>query len=118
MRSLADLNRQKREFAASGQASTADIPWLYAIQAEQGGRTPSGIGEGQGGGAGDDAAAPNPQSLASLGGPSGGGASGAADAGLPGPGLDGEVCKDLRSNQQCADRLLELEAMGFRPLNY
>ncbi len=97
MRSLKDLrdpyavqNRQKREFAISGQASTADVPWLYAIEAAQGGRRPSGIGEGQGGG-GDDAAAPNPQSLASLGGPSGGGgASGAADAGLPGPGLDGE----------------------------
>ncbi|NIA67775.1 hypothetical protein HBA54_04155 [Pelagibius litoralis] len=108
MPSLADLrdpyaaqNRQKRDFAYSGQADTADIPWLYAIQAGQGGRGPSGIGEGQGGA--DDAAAPNPQSLASLGGgASGGGSSGAADVGLPGPGLSGE--EDIEALQSFFER--------------
>ncbi|WP_167221954.1 hypothetical protein [Pelagibius litoralis] len=109
MPSLADLrdpyaaqNRQKRDFAYSGQADTADIPWLYAIEAGQGRRGPSGIGEGQGGGA-DDAAAPNPMSLASLGGGgSGGGSSGAADVGLPGPGLSGE--EDIESLGFLGDR--------------
>ena len=83
-------NRQRREFAFSGQAGVQDIPYLYELQAGRRSRTPAGIG-GQDGGLGSEATgAPNPQSLAAVGGSGGGGATGAADVGLPGPGLAGE----------------------------
>ncbi|MGF1629150.1 MAG: hypothetical protein ACFCUT_06735 [Kiloniellaceae bacterium] len=86
---LADLNRQKRDYAYSGQANIGDVPWLYAMQAEQAAANqPAGIGEG-GGMGGDDMAAPNPQSLGSIGGGGGGGTTGAADTGMVGPGQTG-----------------------------
>ena len=77
---LAELNRSKRDYAYSGRAGVGDIPYLYAIEAEQAAANqPAGIG--QGGGSGEDTAAANPQSFGGV-----GGASGGADTGLPGPG--------------------------------
>lgn len=88
---LADLNRQKRDYAFSGKANVGDVPWLYGIQAEQAaGNRPAGIGDGGGGMA--DSAAPNPQGAAAAvggGGAGGGGTTGGADTGLPGPGQTG-----------------------------
>lgn len=85
MPTLADLNRSKRDYAYSGRATIGDVPYLYALQAQQAAaNAPAGIGSG--GGPGDDMAAANPQSFASGG---VGGASGGADTGLPGPGQSG-----------------------------
>lgn len=90
MPTLADLNRQKRDYASSGMAQEADIPYLYALFAGDRGRPAAGIGDQQGGGA-EATGAPNP--LASggggVGGTGGGGASGGADIGMPGPGQTG-----------------------------
>lgn len=86
---LADLNRQKRDYAYSGKANIGDVPWLYALQAEQAAANqPAGIGE-QGGGPAD-AAAPNPTGGGAIGGGAGGGGTtGGADTGMPGPGQTG-----------------------------
>jgi len=88
MPTLADLNRQKRDYAFSGQANIGDVPWLYELlQRQAEANRPAGIGEPTALGAGE--AAPNPQSYAIGGGGGGGGTVGAADTGLPGPGQTG-----------------------------
>jgi hypothetical protein len=84
---LADLNRQKRDYAYSGAATIGDTPWLYALQAEQAAANqPAGIGQ-PGGGMGEDTGAPNPQAFGGGGGS--GGSSGGADIGMDGPGMTG-----------------------------
>lgn len=85
---LADLNRQKREYAASGRGQEGDIHWLYEQMAQQqAANRPAGIGGPGGGMEGEGEGAPNP--MAGIGGIGSGGASGAADTGMPGPGQTG-----------------------------
>jgi hypothetical protein len=87
---LAELNRQRRDYAFSGAANIGDVPYLYELAAQQAAANqPAGIGQ-QGGGMGEGEGAPNPQAFGGgVGGGGSGGASGGADIGLPGPGMTG-----------------------------
>lgn len=79
------LNRRLRDYAFSGRAQTADIPFLYGLRDGQGGPQPL---DALGGSAGDASRGGDLPSLVGQSAPVS--VSGPADTGLVGPGLEGD----------------------------